>query len=356
MHGLTYPAGRGRLVPAVMVRIGMLLASLLRLFLPGTACQMASNCTTTHFSFTGRDRIDTWFDLILANDSRQLFTKLATAPVSLHHRGGQIQNPLDRVLGAHTASVNVRDEVAIGVSVGSFRTVCHVGRQAFSGCQPRSFADQEDGNFRDQQVANLVENSYPAVTNYKYPAETPASNSCSLTEGRQQPRNLHGNRSYRQLVTDHDLQIVPRGAIGDYLRTRLVIQKTAQVRTQQILVLARGPGADFKQIPIPNEAIAEIPEEIQLRAHGISGGRVRLAQLHLSIRPIRRPAPPGQQACRGLRAYLLKDLGEIALGQVVLGRVTLGQVRLRQVTALRESVFLLRHFRPSSPGTIPIPA
>src|SRR5258708_5631808 len=60
-------------------------------------------------------------DLFLENDGRQLFSKLATALVSFHHRGGQIQNPLGGLLCAHTTRMDVRDEIAIGIGVGCFR-------------------------------------------------------------------------------------------------------------------------------------------------------------------------------------------------------------------------------------------
>ena len=326
----------------------MLLASLLRLFLPCTACQMASNCTTSHFSFTGRDRIDTWFDLILANDSRQLFSKLATAPVSFHHRGCQIQNPLDRVLGAHAASVDVRDEVAIGVGVGRFRTVRHVGGQAFSGCQPRSFADQEDGNFGDQQVANLVENSYPAVTNHKYPDRDsslefllPHTGAAIAGEFAWQPRLLTARRRSRLANRVPWCNRLITSARDSSFRRR---PRSGRKRYSSLLAAREQTSNRFQ---FRHEVVAEIPEEIQLRAHGITGGRMRLAQLHLSIRSICRPTPPCQQARRGLCAHLFNDLGA--------GRSS-GESCSASYLWLRESVVLLPPFRQSSPGTIPSPA
>jgi hypothetical protein len=73
---------------------------------------------------------------------------------------------------------------------------------------------------------------------------------------------------------------------------------TAQIRAQKILVFAAGLGADFKQIPFPYKVVAKIGNEIQFGSHRVAGGRVRLTQSKLGVRPIRCSASAFQQARR----------------------------------------------------------
>ena len=100
-------------------------------------------------------------------DLRQFFPKLATTCVSSHHRSRQIQNALGGLLRVYAASMNVRNEVAIGVCVRGFRPIRHVSRETFGGGQARPFANQENGNLGRQQFSNLIENTYSAVANDK---------------------------------------------------------------------------------------------------------------------------------------------------------------------------------------------
>src|ERR1700683_2272669 len=98
----------------------------------------------------------------------QPFPKLVATLARLHHQGGQIQNALGSDLWAHSTSVDVRDEVPVGICVRSFRAVCHINREALRSGQARALSNQKGGNRRLQQLAKLVENARPAVMNYGY--------------------------------------------------------------------------------------------------------------------------------------------------------------------------------------------
>ncbi len=192
----------------------------------------------------------------------QLFSKLEAALASFHHQGGEIQNALSGVLGANAASMNIRNKVSVGVSVGSFRPVCHVSGEALGSCQARPLSNQKDDDCGLQQLAELVENAYAAVVNCRYRTDAPASSLRARAKERQQSRDLLPDGGYRKPITDSDLQILFGNASVDEILAGRFTQLTTQVRAQEIFVFAGCPRKDFEQIPLAQEILAEIRDQI----------------------------------------------------------------------------------------------
>src|SRR5262249_12053546 len=79
------------------------------------------------------------------------------------HLLGQGHDASGRLLVTNSASVDVRDEIALRIGMSRTRPIGKVSRQALRSGQSRSFADEQNNNFRIENIANIVEDSDAAM-------------------------------------------------------------------------------------------------------------------------------------------------------------------------------------------------
>ena len=75
----------------------------------------------------------------------------------------QSEDSTHRIFGADSGRMNVRDKVPLRIGVATLGTMSHVGRKAFSRCEPRALPNKQDDILRLKRLADVVHDPNSAV-------------------------------------------------------------------------------------------------------------------------------------------------------------------------------------------------
>ena len=145
-----------------------------------------------------------------------------------------------RLIGGHSAVVNVGDKVSACVVVPVPGAKGHVGRKARGRRQAGPLADQEDHDRRVEQLAQVVEHAHAAMTDEKRLAETPAARGRLRVQEGQERGHLRDDRGGRQAVADRDLDVGSGRAETLDLGLARLVERSTQVGSEQEFLLRCG--------------------------------------------------------------------------------------------------------------------
>src|SRR5258707_10776200 len=136
----------------------------------------------------------------LSRQPASLFLKGRAAAFQGYHLFRQVRDSACGIIRAHSARMNVGDEVSVRVRVSRAGRIGHVGRETLRGGKTRPLPDQQYDHTGRKKLADVVHDADTRVAHHKRLPDGPTAGSNPLLKELKEKWHLCGDRGAGKAV------------------------------------------------------------------------------------------------------------------------------------------------------------